>query len=776
MNIRLARIVLAAGLLGAASVSRAQTNGLAAVAETRQALRKEGFKTDLGDFDFSTPSAQRDREDQLRAASLRRGSRRFVNHPNLMETAGTNAAVVVWQAATLRKSFRTGLDENDEMSWAEFRDSLSSNQPPLDAACAAVLSGPLRFNLVAARGSELLLAHLSTMRSLAQMFGSRAVLALHDGRLDTAWTNLMAATRLATAWQIEPVEISQYVRFNIVAMAFAALWQGLQTNGWSDGQLAPLQAEWESADFFSNLPETVAFTRACDVADCEKERQEVLATRPAFSEFFNDGAAPPTSAAEADDRWKRIDYAEHGSFDDEKALLLYYRNRELEMRRAIQAATWAEMRRLPGVTNFPAFQSPFSSLVKMRIDQREMNQGLQSQGAGLLGGAARAETERRLAVTALALERYHRRHGQYPEKLTELTPDFLKAPVRDFMDGRSLRYHRADGGHFILYSVGLDGVDDGGCIAQTPPPAPAEFARGHFGAAPKGDLIWPLPASAALVENVRAEERETRERQAEQTEEGLAELQWNHSARHQADADKLLAAPAATNLADPVLGGHHLSELFRNATNGDAKPPSWREMLTLHQVRTGQEPETVTFDLPLNYDVVARAGALRLMIDTNNDDSESGCLALQVECKRAPNGNCRLVWSTIFESPGKHALQANLLLNDLPSNSDGFAGPLLPFTITNLGQFSLASATFDPGVGASMRAKLPEKNGRYSIDLNTTNGTLLKNITGSTSNGVIAVRWDLIDSKGVRFAGEEFDSVFHITLPDSGRSQTLKGP
>ncbi len=55
-------------------------------------------------------------------------------------------------------------------------------------------------------------------------------------------------------------------------------------------------------------------------------------------------------------------------------------------------------------------------------------------------------------------------------------------------------------------------------------------------------------------------------------------------------------------------------------------------------------------------------------------------------------------------------------------------------------------------------------------------GQPLKTISGSTTNGLLAERWDLIDEQGRRFTNNFFDSVFHITLPDSGRSQTMKGP
>lgn len=38
------------------------------------------------------------------------------------------------------------------------------------------------------------------------------------------------------------------------------------------------------------------------------------------------------------------------------------------------------------------------------------------------------------------------------------------------------------------------------------------------------------------------------------------------------------------------------------------------------------------------------------------------------------------------------------------------------------------------------------------------------------------LRWDLIDEAGQRRTNNEFNTVLHVNLPDSGRSQTSKGP
>lgn len=77
------------------------------------------------------------------------------------------------------------------------------------------------------------------------------------------------------------------------------------------------------------------------------------------------------------------------------------------------------------------------------------------------GACRRSVAEMRCAVVAVALERYRQKHRRWPAELGELVPAPLPKVPLDAMDGRPLRYRRlADG--VVVYSVGLDGTDDGG--------------------------------------------------------------------------------------------------------------------------------------------------------------------------------------------------------------------------------------------------------------------------------------------------------------------------
>ena len=75
--------------------------------------------------------------------------------------------------------------------------------------------------------------------------------------------------------------------------------------------------------------------------------------------------------------------------------------------------------------------------------------------------------ERDALSAAIALELYRRRTGSWPPSLAELVPDLLPRVPPDRFKGDALRY-RLVAGKPLLYSVGADGVDDGG----EPPVAP----------------------------------------------------------------------------------------------------------------------------------------------------------------------------------------------------------------------------------------------------------------------------------------------------------------
>src|SRR5206468_10980568 len=72
----------------------------------------------------------------------------------------------------------------------------------------------------------------------------------------------------------------------------------------------------------------------------------------------------------------------------------------------------------------------------------------------------------RCTLVALAAERHRLRHGTWPATPAEFAPGYLPELPLDPFGGQPLRYKRLPDG-VVIYSVGADGIDDGGRISPT---------------------------------------------------------------------------------------------------------------------------------------------------------------------------------------------------------------------------------------------------------------------------------------------------------------------
>ncbi len=93
-------------------------------------------------------------------------------------------------------------------------------------------------------------------------------------------------------------------------------------------------------------------------------------------------------------------------------------------------------------------------------------------GMSKVAAATRRKTAMvRCLKVLLALERYRLDKSAWPATLGELTPKYLSSVPVDPHDGKALRYRSVKDG-VIVYSVGPDGIDDGGNIDRAAPTKP----------------------------------------------------------------------------------------------------------------------------------------------------------------------------------------------------------------------------------------------------------------------------------------------------------------
>jgi hypothetical protein len=94
---------------------------------------------------------------------------------------------------------------------------------------------------------------------------------------------------------------------------------------------------------------------------------------------------------------------------------------------------------------------------------------------------AHNQTEVNQALAVCALERYRLAHGQYPETLAALSPQFLDQIPSDIIGGQPPHYRRTGDGKFLLYSIAWTEKDHGGVPGKPDPNRAKET----------GDWVWP---------------------------------------------------------------------------------------------------------------------------------------------------------------------------------------------------------------------------------------------------------------------------------------------
>jgi hypothetical protein len=109
-----------------------------------------------------------------------------------------------------------------------------------------------------------------------------------------------------------------------------------------------------------------------------------------------------------------------------------------------------------------------------------------------------AQTTANMVTAAIALARFRLAHHAYPGSLAKLAPEFVPAVPVDCMDGHALRYRLNPDGAYLLYAIGLDGIDHGGDATPEEGWKPS-FSKGR-------DLVWPRPATAEEVQAYETEQ------------------------------------------------------------------------------------------------------------------------------------------------------------------------------------------------------------------------------------------------------------------------------
>lgn len=347
---------------------------------------------------------------------------------------------------------------------------------------------PLHFN----ESVGLLLPHLAAAKSIVLNYRLRALARMESGDIAGAFQDVQVQLRVGEAMRGQPVLIAQLVGFSIETFAIKTLWQGLVDHRWDDAQLAWFQQRMSQRDYATGFLNGLRGERVLGLVagDQMLRPSGFLINLPFLKELtggedVGSASQNPSTVSERSMMlvvsalipagWVRLNQAvlleSYGRFMADVQNQLAPQHRD---------ASWL-------ASMFNVNKRPSSSRMEDRFSAFNMLQRLLMPALDRAASKAdQAQTLAQMAALACALERHHKRHGEFPAALSELVPALMDSVPMDPMNGEPFHYVRTDDGWFRLWSVGLDRRDDGGIYQKI-------ISSGGKNTSYSEVLDWPWP-------------------------------------------------------------------------------------------------------------------------------------------------------------------------------------------------------------------------------------------------------------------------------------------
>lgn len=365
-----------------------------------------------------------------------------------------NAAVVLLKAFAMRRVTEDQSNEllhitlirdkplsADDRDWLEEYVSINTNM--LNTVREALQRTECRYPVDFRNGFNTKLPHLAKLKAIAQFLEYKARLAAESGRGHDAVQDIALIPALAQTLDGEPTMISQLVRIAGLAIGARGMEHCLGCCQLSEADLLELKDAFE-------LKHTNRMVLGMIGARAEAIPCFRLSLSQVRSLISNDEDTPFASLGQMGQLNSPVSLLGATGFFERD--LLFYLN---AMDSCIR--DW----QLPP----PQCLNAANNLEKKG---KKAKRQYYIVSAILLPGFSRAVEKEvritallRLAQSAIAVERYRIAQGRLPDTLKDLVPKYLPAVPEDPFDGRPIRFKHLKTG-YVLYSVGADGVDNGG--------------------------------------------------------------------------------------------------------------------------------------------------------------------------------------------------------------------------------------------------------------------------------------------------------------------------
>ena len=420
-----------------------------------------------------------------------------------MRMVAPGKAMVRWQQPDIR-------DIDGTNSWENVKAAVVQNAKAF-ALLQQIIKTPIfSFPVKYARGvADLSFTnlYLAQSKSAALRLEAAELCELNQGDTVSAVKNLRAMLAIVKAIRDERFEISELVRIAIAQIALTANWELLQSPNLSDQQLADLQHDWMNFDFIASNANALAMERVTGRITTAKWRRSGSELEYYLGTWTRLGLSDQeeTTLDKLKVKIKVFLWRYWWSYPDEIRQLKSYEmfletarfaetNYSLQTVIAKQKKGLAAMKLDKAADEFDGFSDP------AKIDMHSLLSQDATSLSAIFDKVMKVEAAKQMIITAIALKRYQLKHGNYPPDLNSLVLEFLSVVPLDPVDGQPLRYRSNTDEAFTLYSVGENGVDDGG----DPSLENGVTSSGYYWLNNHAlDWVWPQPATPAEIEYFR---------------------------------------------------------------------------------------------------------------------------------------------------------------------------------------------------------------------------------------------------------------------------------
>ena len=292
------------------------------------------------------------------------------------------------------------------------------------------------------------LFHLTIFQNAVNLFTLRMHAHLALGDSAAAYADFTEGFQAYRALVEEPTLLNGLVRISVLAVLVGGIGDGLTDHAWKEAELRKLDADLETVRIWEDYRRAFASERGFGnsingdyVAMFPWKRAREISSIPGLPGF----SGPPIKFGVAllfPNRLFRDNQLRHNRYLDE----LLDRINEQGTTYDHDRATPSDADHLEGLDEFWFAVFKVSAKVFSLVGQKYVF----------------VQTRLDLGRHAIALERFRIARGAFPEKLTELVPDFIAALPDDLYSSKPMIYRRKESGGFFLYSVGSNRADDGG--------------------------------------------------------------------------------------------------------------------------------------------------------------------------------------------------------------------------------------------------------------------------------------------------------------------------